>query len=482
MSSTAPSAPSTSGDARPAPAHQAPAHTAPARGPQKPVVGHEHPAHPSRPGTPRLRPVVKPQDKKPRARRRAARRLPGTPATRPATAGGTDAVAPVPFASSGSFTARLGVPNFFIEKFRIPPFLLPIYQAAGTRVRRALAGARGDQRDRDRLRAQPLRLQRRRTGLDAVHPVQLAHLRRRRQRRRQEGPLQPRRRDLRRRPLPPRRRRRQEHQQGDLRLQPRRLVRAVGDAARQAHRRHARRPRRLPHRPHRRPLPRRRPRHLRAEPRPPHGEPTPQGQRRGERRRQRAPALDRHLRPGGRAGGRRQRRDHPPGRQHEAPGALRRARGRPTATPTRTRTSGASPGPTPHPSPCSRRLRSSGQTSRRPRATERPGAPRAPAASTWRRRGAARRRQPRRCTAAPAKERLFAHPAGGTPTGQAATSSCSARARRSPDTRPTTTTSPRFSACAVRRSFSRRCAPGRRSSRARSSGGSTAPTSDWRRV
>ena len=132
MSSTAPSAPSTSGDARPAPAHQAPAHTAPARGPQKPVVGHEHPAHPSRPGTPRLRPVVKPQDKKPRARRRAARRLPGTPATRPATAGGTGAVAPVPFASSGSFTAPLGVPNFFIQKFRIPPFLLPIYQAAGT--------------------------------------------------------------------------------------------------------------------------------------------------------------------------------------------------------------------------------------------------------------------------------------------------------------------------------------------------------------
>jgi len=28
--------------------------------------------------------------------------------------------------------APIGVPNFFIEKFRIPPFLLPIYQAAGT--------------------------------------------------------------------------------------------------------------------------------------------------------------------------------------------------------------------------------------------------------------------------------------------------------------------------------------------------------------
>src|SRR4051812_3603407 len=28
--------------------------------------------------------------------------------------------------------AAVGVPNFFIDKFRIPPFLLPIYQAAGT--------------------------------------------------------------------------------------------------------------------------------------------------------------------------------------------------------------------------------------------------------------------------------------------------------------------------------------------------------------
>jgi hypothetical protein len=28
--------------------------------------------------------------------------------------------------------AKIGVPNFFIDRFRIPPFLLPIYQAAGT--------------------------------------------------------------------------------------------------------------------------------------------------------------------------------------------------------------------------------------------------------------------------------------------------------------------------------------------------------------
>ena len=33
------------------------------------------------------------------------------------------------FATPGP--AQVGVPNFFIDKFRIPPFLLPIYQAAG---------------------------------------------------------------------------------------------------------------------------------------------------------------------------------------------------------------------------------------------------------------------------------------------------------------------------------------------------------------
>ncbi|MDP9384402.1 MAG: lytic murein transglycosylase, partial [Actinomycetota bacterium] len=35
------------------------------------------------------------------------------------------------FALAAPGAARIGVPNFFIEKFRIPPFLLPIYQAAG---------------------------------------------------------------------------------------------------------------------------------------------------------------------------------------------------------------------------------------------------------------------------------------------------------------------------------------------------------------
>ncbi len=49
--------------------------------------------------------------------------------------GQTATGAPTPGNPSYSFSlpgpAPIGVPNFFIEKFRIPPFLLPIYQAAG---------------------------------------------------------------------------------------------------------------------------------------------------------------------------------------------------------------------------------------------------------------------------------------------------------------------------------------------------------------
>ena len=57
--------------------------------------------------------------------------------------GGADSPAPaytpsgIPTPANPGYTlatpgpAPIGVPNFFIEKFRIPPFLLPIYQAAG---------------------------------------------------------------------------------------------------------------------------------------------------------------------------------------------------------------------------------------------------------------------------------------------------------------------------------------------------------------
>jgi murein DD-endopeptidase MepM/ murein hydrolase activator NlpD len=56
--------------------------------------------------------------------------------TTPTNPQSTAGAKPVP--TSPGFTivptgpAPLGVPNFFIEQFRIPPFLLPIYQAAGT--------------------------------------------------------------------------------------------------------------------------------------------------------------------------------------------------------------------------------------------------------------------------------------------------------------------------------------------------------------
>jgi hypothetical protein len=45
---------------------------------------------------------------------------------------GTPTVDNPTFSLADAGPAPLGVPNFFIEKFRIPPFLLPIYQAAGT--------------------------------------------------------------------------------------------------------------------------------------------------------------------------------------------------------------------------------------------------------------------------------------------------------------------------------------------------------------
>jgi hypothetical protein len=44
---------------------------------------------------------------------------------------GSPAPANPAFALAQPGPARIGVPNFFIDKFRIPPFLLPIYQAAG---------------------------------------------------------------------------------------------------------------------------------------------------------------------------------------------------------------------------------------------------------------------------------------------------------------------------------------------------------------
>ena len=136
--------------------------------------------------------------------------------------------------------APIGVPNFFIDKFRIPPFLLPIYQAAGIEygVRwEVLAAINEIETDYGRnlnvssagalgwMQFMPATWKQ--YGVDA-NKDEL------------EGPVQPRRRDLRRRALPQGGRRRAGPAQGDLRLQPRRLVRRLRPHARPHDRRPAR--------------------------------------------------------------------------------------------------------------------------------------------------------------------------------------------------------------------------------------------------
>jgi murein DD-endopeptidase MepM/ murein hydrolase activator NlpD len=54
-----------------------------------------------------------------------------TPAPRLANPDGSPAPSNPTYSLATTGPARVGVPNFFIDKFRIPPFLLPIYQAAG---------------------------------------------------------------------------------------------------------------------------------------------------------------------------------------------------------------------------------------------------------------------------------------------------------------------------------------------------------------
>ena len=212
------------------------------------------------------------------------------------------------------------------------------------RVRDPLGGPRLDQQNRDRLRHQPQRLQRRRDGLDAVHPLELGGLRGRRQRRRPQGPLQPGRRDLRRGQLPEGGGRQREPLRRDLRLQPRRLVRAGGAALRARLRQAARRPGRLADRADRgRPLPGRRRRPLRRRHLRPRGaEAGDAGGARGIRQRRRGDLLladaarDQHLRRRGGPGGRRQRwRDREDGQLARSWAALSSSR-TPTATATPT--------------------------------------------------------------------------------------------------------------------------------------------------
>ena len=59
------------------------------------------------------------------------RRIQGQEARDAPTAGGAPSAANPTFSFALPGPAPVGVPNFFIDIFRIPPFLLPIYQAAG---------------------------------------------------------------------------------------------------------------------------------------------------------------------------------------------------------------------------------------------------------------------------------------------------------------------------------------------------------------
>ena len=132
----------------------------------------------------------------------------------------------------------------------------------------AMAGARRDQPDRDRLWPQSRRVERRGDRMDADPAANLAGVRRRRQRDGREGPLQPGRCHLHGSPGAPRRRCLGESAAGDLRLQPRELVRRLRDAASPADRRPAAGAGRLRHRPGGRRVSRRRGRTLRRRRRP----------------------------------------------------------------------------------------------------------------------------------------------------------------------------------------------------------------------
>ena len=202
------------------------------------------------------------------------------------------------FSLADAGPAPIGVPNFFIEKFRIPPFLLPIYQAAGTEYGipwQVLAAINEIETDYGRnlsvSSAGALGWMQFIPSSWATYGVDANG----------DGKKDP-------------------YNPVDAIFAAARYLRAAGGdkdinqaifaynhadwyvavraPARQAHRRHARRPRRLAHRPHRGPLPRRRPRHLRRRPQPRRSATQPRAV--GQRRRRRStadaePARDQHL-------------------------------------------------------------------------------------------------------------------------------------------------------------------------------------------
>jgi hypothetical protein len=128
-------APSPQGAPTPVQVQVTPPQPAPAAAPAPPLPEQAQRTPPSRTATPR---------KPARSRRHARPHVTRSAGVESVVAGATArprphrAAAGAPTPADPTFSlalpgpAPLGVPNFFIEKFRIPPFLLPIYQAAGT--------------------------------------------------------------------------------------------------------------------------------------------------------------------------------------------------------------------------------------------------------------------------------------------------------------------------------------------------------------
>jgi soluble lytic murein transglycosylase-like protein len=120
--------------AEPAPAAPAPT-TSPAPAPAKPPapeVLRDEPAVPED-DRDRRKPTTRDQgERRSGAEDEPAAAAPAAPApAAPAADGGVPTPLNPDFSLAVPGAAPVGVPNFFIDKFRIPPFLLPIYQAAG---------------------------------------------------------------------------------------------------------------------------------------------------------------------------------------------------------------------------------------------------------------------------------------------------------------------------------------------------------------
>jgi murein DD-endopeptidase MepM/ murein hydrolase activator NlpD len=116
---TPPAAPPADGPA-PAPTPAEPATTTPSAPPATPSVD-----------APQVDAQQQAQDTTGKATRKARPRVQGSSADAGRQPDGTPTPANPSFSLAIPGPAPIGVPNFFIDKFRIPPFLLPIYQAAG---------------------------------------------------------------------------------------------------------------------------------------------------------------------------------------------------------------------------------------------------------------------------------------------------------------------------------------------------------------